>query len=117
MKIILVHNTYQQPGGEDVVFELERNMLQAAGNDVKVYCRSNHEINGSAVSRLVLAKKMIWASDTYAEFGLLLQREKPDVVHIHNTFLVISPSIYSACQRAGVPVVTDDRHRPPRREG
>jgi glycosyltransferase involved in cell wall biosynthesis len=105
VNIILVHNTYRRPGGEDVVFELERNMLQAAGHDVKVYCRSNHEINGSAVSRLVLAKKMIWASDTYAEFGLLLQREKPDLVHIHNTFLVISPSIYTACQRAGVPVV------------
>jgi glycosyltransferase involved in cell wall biosynthesis len=54
---------------------------------------------------LALAKKMIWASDTYADFGLLLHREKPDLVHIHNTFIVISPSIYAACRRAAVPVV------------
>ena len=27
MKIMLVHNQYQQPGGEDVVFEQERQLL------------------------------------------------------------------------------------------
>jgi glycosyltransferase involved in cell wall biosynthesis len=35
----------------------------------------------------------------------LLAREKPDVVHVHNTFMMISPSIYSACREAEIPVV------------
>jgi glycosyltransferase involved in cell wall biosynthesis len=106
VKIVVVHNTYQQPGGEDIVFELERKMLEAEGHDVVAYRRSNHEIEElSAVGRVFLIKRMIWASDTYRDFSQLLEREKPDVVHIHNTFVMISPSIYAACREALVPVI------------
>jgi glycosyltransferase involved in cell wall biosynthesis len=106
MKIILVHNTYQQPGGEDVVFEQERQLLERAGQKVITYCRSNHEIEElSAIERATLVKRSIWATDTHHEFSRLLGRENPDVVHVHNTFLMISPSIYSACQERDVPVV------------
>lgn len=106
MKIIAVHNTYQQPGGEDRVFEQEHQLLQRAGHQVVAYQRSNHELdNLSPVQRLFLIKRMAWASDSRREFAQLLQREKPDLVHVHNTFFVISPSIYSACRDAAVPVV------------
>jgi glycosyltransferase involved in cell wall biosynthesis len=106
LKIVLVHNTYQQPGGEDVVFEQERSMLEHAGHQVITYCRSNWDVDSYHGIRLVsLAKRTVWASDTRREFLLLLQREKPDIVHVHNTFVMISPSIYSACYEVKVPVV------------
>jgi glycosyltransferase involved in cell wall biosynthesis len=106
MKIIIAHNVYRQQGGEDVVFEQERQLLERAGHEVRVYRRSNHEIDSyPGVKRLVLLKKAIWSEDTYKEFGDMLRRDKPDVVHIHNTWLMISPSIYQACKEAGVPVV------------
>jgi glycosyltransferase involved in cell wall biosynthesis len=53
----------------------------------------------------VLLQKAIWSGDTYRDFGEMLRREKPDVVHVHNTWVMISPSIYQACKEAGVPVV------------
>jgi len=106
MKIIIVHNTYKQQGGEDVVFQQERQLLEREGHDVQVYCRSNFEIDAyPGVKRLVLLQKAIWSQDTYRDFGDMLRREKPDVVHIHNTWVMISPSIYQACKDAGVPVV------------
>jgi len=106
VKIILVHNYYQQPGGEDVVFQQERDLLTRAGHDVVVYCRSNKEIGSySGIERLVLVRKTIWADDTRREFAKLLGAERPDLVHIHNTFVMISPSIYAACREANVPVV------------
>ena len=106
MKIILVHNTYQQPGGEDVVFEQERQLLSTSGHEVATYVRSNHENDSSSlIDRISLAKRTIWASDTRQEFAALLRRQRPDVVHVHNSFMRISPSIYSACREAGVPVV------------
>jgi glycosyltransferase involved in cell wall biosynthesis len=106
MKIVLVHNTYQQPGGEDVVFEQEKALLQRAGHHVATYCRSNHEISKlSAFDRAMVIPRTIWSSDSHREFSELLRRENPDVVHIHNTFIMISPSIYSACRDHGVPVV------------
>ena len=106
IKIILVHNSYQQPGGEDVVFDQERQLLERAGHQVVAYRRSNHEIEElSAVGRLALVKQTVWATDTRQELSRLLRQEKPQLVHVHNTFLMVSPSIYSACREAGVPVV------------
>lgn len=106
MKILLVHNSYQLPGGEDVVYQRERDLLTAHGHEVVEYWRSNAEIeNYSAWERLGLAPRTIWSAKSRREFSGLLRSSKPDVVHVHNTFMVISPSIYSACREQHVPVV------------
>jgi glycosyltransferase involved in cell wall biosynthesis len=106
MKVLLVHNSYQQPGGEDVVFQQECQLLESFGHEVLKYCRTNNEIeHASTFARLGLVKTIVWAADTRRDFARLLHKEQPDVVHIHNTFLMISPSIYAACREAQVPVV------------
>jgi glycosyltransferase involved in cell wall biosynthesis len=106
MNILLVHNSYQRPGGEDVAFEQERQLLIRGGHHVVTYRRSNLEIEGySLLQRLALVKDVVWAADTRREFARLLLKEKPQLVHIHNTFVMASPSIYSACHEARVPVV------------
>ena len=106
MKILLVHNSYQQPGGEDRVYALERQLLESQGHEVITYHRTNSELNGySALQRLLAAPKVVWAKDTHQQLSQLLQREKPQLVHVHNTFLQISASIFDACREEGVPVV------------
>ena len=106
LKIVSVHNTYQQHGGEDVVVAAECALLERNGHKVIRYLRSNDEI--SALSRpeqLLLAKNIIYSEKSKRELSALLRTEKPDVVHVHNTFLMISPSVYEACRDAGIPVV------------
>lgn len=106
MKIMIVHNRYQQPGGEDVVFEQERQLLESAGHEVVTYRRSNWEADSYyGIKRLALARRAIWAEDTRREFLALLRMHKPDLVHVHNTFIMISPSIYAACREVDIPVV------------
>jgi glycosyltransferase involved in cell wall biosynthesis len=106
VKIILVHNSYQQPGGEDVVFDQERQLLERAGHQVVLFRRSNFEVSSyRGAKQLILLQKAIWNNDARGSFAELLRSEKPDVVHVHNTWAMISPSIYSACLEAGVPVV------------
>jgi len=106
VNILLVHNTYQQPGGEDVVFTQERRMLESRGHRVSTYERSNWEANEYiGLRQISLARRTVWASDTRREFLRLLRAQRPDVVHVHNTFPMISPSIYSACFEVKVPVV------------
>lgn len=106
MKIVLVHNSYQWPGGEDVIVQQERDLLRSAGHQVLEYRRSNHEVqNASLLQHISLTRRAIWAKDSYQEFTDVLRRERPDVVHVHNTFVMISPSIYWACADEGVPVV------------
>jgi glycosyltransferase involved in cell wall biosynthesis len=106
LKILLVHNSYQQPGGEDVVFNQERRLLESTGYDVVTFLRSNHEIaQYSTLQRLRLAKQAIWTHDVREEIRARLRRDQPDIVHVHNTFPMISPSIYYACQDARIPVI------------
>jgi glycosyltransferase involved in cell wall biosynthesis len=106
MKVVLVHNSYQQPGGEDRVYQVERDLLRAHGHEVVEYYRSNHEIEEySRIERLMLGPRTVWSSASRRQFTELLREVKPDLVHVHNTFAVISPSIYGACRRRRVPVV------------
>ncbi len=106
MKILLVHNSYQQPGGEDIVFEQERQLLELAGHNVITYRRSNWEVaEYSGLRQIELLGRTIWARDVRESFARLLDGEKPELVHVHNTFVMISPSIFSVCREKGVPVV------------
>jgi glycosyltransferase involved in cell wall biosynthesis len=106
MKILLVHNQYQQLGGETVMFEQEKDLLERAGHQVLTYCRSNFEAESySGLRRITLVKNICWSSDTKEQVSRLLRQEKPDVVHVHNIFMMISPSLFAACREAHVPVV------------
>jgi glycosyltransferase involved in cell wall biosynthesis len=106
MKVAVVHNTYQQKGGEDVVVAAETELLESRGHKVVRYIRSNDEI--AAMSRpeqLFMVKNLIHSDKSKRELQALLRVEKPDVVHVHNTFMMISPSVYEACSDAGIPVI------------
>jgi glycosyltransferase involved in cell wall biosynthesis len=106
LKILVVHNHYRQRGGEDVVFQLEVEMLRARGHTVATYSRSNDEIRlNNPISKLVTLKNTIWSETSHREITSLLDEIGPDVVHVHNTFPLISLSIYSACAESRVPVI------------
>jgi len=106
MKIMLVHNQYQQTGGEEVVFRQERQLLQDAGHTVVAFNRSNDEIREyDWKDRIRLVNRTVWSEHTRREFAAALAQEKPDIVHVHNVFVVISPAVYSACCEAGIPIV------------
>jgi glycosyltransferase involved in cell wall biosynthesis len=106
MNILIVHNTYQNPGGEDIVVAQETRLLERNGHKVSNYKRSNHEIeNLSFAKRLVLISRIVSASDSKMAVRRILQDLKPDLVHVHNTFAMVSPSVYEACQEEDVPVV------------
>ena len=106
MKIVIVHNTYQQPGGEDVAVAAESNLLERRGHTVIRYSRSNDEMAMmSAPRRLLMVKDMIHSEKSKREMLDLLRDERPDLVHVHNTFMMVSPSVFEACREAGIPVV------------
>jgi hypothetical protein len=58
MKILIVHNTYQQPGGEDTVFRQERDLLRSAGHDVQTYEKSNFEVDAYSGLQKIVSLKM-----------------------------------------------------------
>lgn len=102
-RVLLVHDHYQQPGGEDQVFAAEDRLLQTHNHVVNRYVVHNESINRRR--RLRLAKDTIWNRDVYAQLRGILTRQRPDVVHFHNTFPLVSPAAYYAARAEGVPVV------------
>src|ERR1700691_1259293 len=83
----MVHNAYQQAGGEDAVMNAEKDLLLRAGNDVNQYLRHNNEIkSGDACSNITLGLRTVWSSGSRNELHPQLKQRKPDVVHFHNTF-------------------------------
>jgi glycosyltransferase involved in cell wall biosynthesis len=103
MKLLLVHNYYQQRGGEDVVFEAEAGLLESRGHQVLRYVARNEGLENA--SGWDLARRTVWNGRTHRELTALLNRERPDVIHLHNTLPLISPAAYYAARSAGVPVV------------
>lgn len=104
MKIFLIHNRYQSLGGEDSVFSNERRSLINAGHEVLVYEDDNARIDGSW-QKLRAAFAVIYSIRSARKIRSLLQAHKPDVVHVHNFFPLISPSVFWVCQEQKIPVV------------
>ncbi len=104
LKILHVHNSYQQIGGEDVVVMAERELLQSHGHDVRSYGVSNDAING-ILKKITAAWQVSYSVSSRVRIAEEISSFKPDIVHVHNFFPLLTPSIYDACQDAGVPVV------------
>lgn len=103
MKILLVHNHYQQVGGEDETVADEEALLRAQGHAVAKYLLHNDAI--PELGRLELGVKTLWNRAAYAGLRRAIRHERPDLIHAHNLFPLISPAAYYAAAAEGVPVV------------
>lgn len=105
-KVLLVHNYYKIPGGEDTVLKNEKLLLEQHGHEVLLYTRSNQEMESFSIwQKLLLPFTALFSLRTYREVKCLIKRERPDIVHVHNTLTLITPSVYYAAFACGVPVV------------
>jgi exopolysaccharide biosynthesis WecB/TagA/CpsF family protein len=106
IKIVHVHNYYQHAGGEDKVVGQEIELLRTMGHQVIPYRKHNDEIKRMSLGGKLLAPwRTIWSLRSYREMKRFLSLHKPDIVHFHNTFPLISPSAYYAAKKLGLPVV------------
>lgn len=104
--ILLVHNYYQIPGGEDTVVANEKKLLEEHGHRVVVYARSNNEIKEySKIQKIAMPFTTIFNLGVYKEIKRLISENAIDIVHVHNTLNVISPAVYYAALHCKVPVV------------
>ncbi|PKD39391.1 glycosyl transferase family 1 [Methylomonas sp. Kb3] len=105
MKILVVHNRYQQAGGEDSVVSAEISLLSQYGHNVEVWTVDNNTLTGGLGGKVKVALSTCHSKTSLAAADKLLGSLKPDLVHVHNFFPQISPAIYDACINVGVPVV------------
>jgi len=99
MRIISCHNYYQQAGGEDQVFSNEASLLKQNGVEVIEYVRTNEELK--KIPLLSAAANLYWNKQAYRQLLKLFRSQKPDIVHVHNFFPLISPAVFYAAGIAG----------------
>ena len=108
MKIAIAHSRYRSaaPSGENRVVDQEAAALAAGGHEVVRFERRSDDIEGwSKVKKATLPASVVWNGSARRELLAVLRSQRPDVVHLHNTFPLLSASVLYACRDAGVPVV------------
>ena len=103
-RVLVVHNRYQIRGGEDAVVERESAALARAGVETEVVLVSNDDIR-SPLDRLRVAAEAAHAGRGIATVLAAVDRFRPDVVHLHNTFPLISPGVHRVVRATGAATV------------
>jgi len=103
MKILVAHNAYHYRGGEDTLVDAEIAMLCRHGHDVLLYRRDNAELD--QMPSAGAAAGALWSLRTIDEVRRLQRRFRADLIHAHNIFPLISPSLYGVARQLGLPVV------------
>lgn len=104
MRIVNVHNRHAGPGGMEVLFESITKLLRSHGDEVIVVEKDNKDIHGIA-GKLAAFGSMVYSPSAKKAMRSLIRAESPDVVHVHNLYPQLSPSILDACREENVPVV------------
>ncbi|RMB57957.1 glycosyltransferase [Dokdonia sinensis] len=104
MRIAQIHNKYKDVGGEDIVVKREKQLLEDAGHEVVQFFAFNEQIKNTA-DKLKTALGIPFNFSFKKKVQEFLEREKPDVVHIHNFLPVLSPSVFFACKALNFPVI------------
>ncbi|HZP87852.1 MAG TPA: glycosyltransferase family 4 protein [Burkholderiales bacterium] len=102
LKILIAHTAYRQRGGEDLAVQAEIELLRSKGHEVILMLRDNENIERS---NLRLLADTLWSRSSAADLRVLIAFHSPDLVHVHNTFPLLSPSIYWAAASAKIPLV------------
>lgn len=103
MRIIVSHNKYKFYGGEDSVVEEEIELLKSKGHQVLFFLKSNLEIDKQSIIKSAL--QAIWSNETTRRVDRLIRDFEPDIIHSHNTFPLISPSLYWIADKHNIPIV------------
>jgi glycosyltransferase involved in cell wall biosynthesis len=103
LRILIVHNRYNYLGGEDTVVATEVAVLRAFGHEVHEYRDSNEGF--ASLGLLQAGSELFWSRRTTRALRVLIRNFQPDIVHCHNIFYRVSPSVYWVCRELGVPVV------------
>lgn len=104
MKILQVNNFFREPGGETAVVENERRLLASRGHQVDLFSVTN-DWSGGLRARLAAAMQSAYSSHWRARLLDRIRDFRPDIVHIHNFFPLLTPAVYDACRDGGVPAV------------
>ena len=105
MKILMVHNAYGKFSGEEAVVRDIKSVLKSNNHEIVSFERSSSEINNMRLGAVRAFFSGLYNTFSRQQFSKLLKAEHPDIIHIHNLYPFISPSILPVAQQSGIPVI------------
>ena len=104
MKILIIHNKYQSNniGGEDIVFQNELSSLQKELGKEKV---CSYEVSNDNINKFKLMFEIWFSFKHYKNVKRIVKENSIDLVHIHNFYPLLTPSIFKAAKKSGAKVV------------
>lgn len=102
-RVLIVHNAYRNLGGEDSVVSSEIDLLSKNAIEVIKYRRSNDELKN--MSSMQILSESLYCYRTVRDISDLVKATRPDIIHAHNTFPLISPSLYWVASSNKIPIV------------
>lgn len=104
LRILICHNSYQQAGGEDTVVAMESQLLSEHGHHVQLHQVFNKSIN-SLQEKVRTGLNISYSKQAKMQLTKTLTEFKPHIVHCHNLFPLLTPSLYDACIELSIPVI------------
>lgn len=104
MRILFAHNRYQFSGGEDSVVRDEMDLLRRHGHRVELLEQNNDAIRGLRGS-LVAAVSNFYSARSRTRMKQAIHDFRPEIIHVHNWFPMLSPSIILEADSSAIPVV------------
>ena len=104
MKVLIVHNFYKVRAGEFSVLKNEIKLLKDNGNEVITFYKDNKNIK-SFYSKVIYFLRIVYSKNIFKEFDYYLKQNKPDVIHVHNFFPIMTPAIFFAAKKNNIPIV------------
>jgi glycosyltransferase involved in cell wall biosynthesis len=108
VRVVVAHNRYREavPSGENVVVDTEIAQLRAAGVEVLAFQRSSDDIGALPVAEKVLLPiSPVYGHAAQRDLAALLREHRPDVLHLHNPYPLLSPWVVRTAHAHAVPVV------------
>src|SRR5207237_1005739 len=97
VRVLMLHNRYRDPGGEDVAAHREAAMLRDHGIEVM-----EHEVdNETDLGAVALVAQSAWSNESFRSINALCKQFRPDVIHVHNFWMRLTPSVHAAAHEAG----------------
>ena len=105
MHVLMVHNEYARPSGEEHALRAIVGLLEERGHSVSLFLRSSAELGGSVTQRVKAFFAGVYSPRSRTQMTRVLEQDRLDIVQVQNLYPLLSPSVLLACRDAGVPAV------------
>ena len=105
MKVLMIHNKYGKHSGEEAVVDAQIKLLEENGHKVVSYFRSSEELESMPLGKAKAFFLGLKNTKAIADIKQIIYEEKPNLVHVHNLYPIISPAVLPVIKSFGIPVV------------